>query len=124
VLSLFLALSLAISLGATLGCAIFHFHVNTSIPFEWKIPLRGLDLKHDHEHPLIENPDGMNKAMKAEPANKLPIVALLCIAALILSGWLFFLATDELARINYRRKNNKPPPQTTPVQNQDRSARP
>ena len=55
----------------------------------------------------------MNKTMKAEPGNKLPIVAFICIAALILSGWLFFLATDELAGINHRRKKNKPP-QGTP----------
>ncbi|HEX7860144.1 MAG TPA: hypothetical protein VF773_07465 [Verrucomicrobiae bacterium] len=51
--------------------------------------------------------------MKREPTNKLPIVALICVAVLLLSGWLFFLATDELAGINYRRKTNNSNSQKT-----------
>lgn len=45
--------------------------------------------------------------MKTDSANKLPIVALICIAVLLLSGWLFFLATDELATVNFQRKQNQ-----------------
>jgi hypothetical protein len=40
--------------------------------------------------------------------------------ALILSGWIFFLATDELATINYLRKKEKQktPGQTNTTHNQ------
>ena len=36
--------------------------------------------------------------------SRLPIVAFASVVLLIAAGWLFFLATYELAKVNYERK--------------------
>ena len=53
-----------------------------------------------------------------EPSGKLPIVAIICVVALIVSAWIFFLATHDLAKINYRRKVQKNIQNPTVVTNQ------
>jgi hypothetical protein len=43
-----------------------------------------------------------------ERTSRLPIVAIASVVLLIAAGWLFFLATFELSKVNYERKGGAP----------------